>query len=141
MKVALTVAGLALVITGLSGCGGSDGSEGSDAEPAAAASEEDFCANYQSFSDEAEALGDDPDPADMVTVARAFLEDMTETGTPEDMPDDAREGLQRVLDSIKGLPDDATVDDFQALGEGMSDQELKESQAFDAYVEETCGAE
>ena len=133
MKAALTIASLALVLTGVSGCG--------DDGPPTDASATEFCDTLGSFAEEAGALGEDPDPADMVDVLKSAGDEMAETGTPEDMPDDARAGFELVLDAIEELDDGASVEEIQGLGEDLSESEQKESDAFDKYLDETCEAE
>lgn len=130
MRTALTMAGLALVIGGLAGCGGDD-------DPPADASKADFCANFSALNDDLGELGaDDEDAA--LDVLKDAISKMEDTGTPEGIPDDAREGLQITIDAINGLDDDATGEDLEKLDEGMSDADQDKSDAFDDYLSTTC---
>lgn len=133
MKAALTIAGLALALTGVTGCGNDD--------PPAEASEEDFCANFTEFDKTLEGFGDDPDVGAVVKAMKAAADDMEETGTPEDMPDDARAGFEFTIERLQSLDDDASEEDVVALGEDISDAEEKDSAAFDEYLADTCGVE
>jgi hypothetical protein len=131
MKAALTIAGLALAFTGVTGCG-------SDDAPADA-SEEDFCANFTEFDETLQSFGDDPDVGAVVKAMKGAADDMEETGTPEDMPDDARAGFEFTIDKLQGLDDDASEEDVAALGEDISESDEKDSAAFDEYLSDTCG--
>ena len=131
MKAALTIAGLALALTGVTGCG-------SDDAPADA-SEDDFCANFTDFDDTLESFGEDPDVGDVVKAMKDIADDMEETGTPEDMPDDARRGFEFTIEKLQSVDDDATEEDVLALAEeDVSESEEKDNAAFDDYLSETC---
>jgi hypothetical protein len=131
MKAALTIAGLALALTGLSGCGDSDDSP-------TAASEEDFCANFTKLGEEFTEMGTEPDPAAVIKTIKAIADDMEDTGTPEDIADDARDGFEITLEQIDELDDDASMDEFMALGDGVSESDQEKVDAFDDYLSETC---
>jgi len=127
---ALTIASLALVLTGVAGCG--------DDGPPTDASTADFCADFESFGEDLDALGDDPDAADVLTSFKASADDMLDTGTPEDIPDDAREGWEITMDAIQDLDDDASLEDLEGVDSDFSESEQKKSDAFDEYLGETC---
>lgn len=133
MRAALTIAGLALAFTGVTGCGSDD--------PPAAASEDDFCANFAEFDKTLESFGDDPDVGVVVKAMKEIADDMVDTGTPEDMPDDARAGFEFTIDRFQSLDDDASEEDVVALGEDISETDEKNSAAFDEYLASTCGIE
>ena len=133
MKAALTIASLALVLTGVSGCG--------DDGPPTDASADDFCENFSALGEEFLALGEDPDDADVIKTVKSLADDMAETGTPEDIPDDARAGFEVGVEAIQDLDDDASIEDFDTLDEEFSDEDQENSDAFDTYLEETCGTE
>jgi hypothetical protein len=130
MKTALTIAGLALALTGVAGCG-------DDGAPTDA-SEDDFCANLTTLEEELGSFGEDPDVATVVEVMKGIADDMVETGTPEDMPDDAREGWQLTMDAMQDLDDDASEEDVAALGSDFSDSDEEKTAAFDDYLDKTC---
>jgi hypothetical protein len=116
----------------LSGCGDSD-----DDSPAAA-SEEDFCATFTKLGEEFTEMGTDPDPAAVIKAIKAIAEDMEDTGTPEDIGDDARDGFEITLEQIDELDDDASMDEFMALGDDVSASDQEKVDAFDDYLSETC---
>lgn len=135
MRAALTLAGLALALGAITGCG----SDGSDAGSSPTdASVEDFCANFETVNSDLLAVEDTEDMAEVVTILQDGAANMTETGTPEDIPDDARAGLVATIDAINDLDDDATEDEILNLDEELSDTEQSNSDALDDYLEKTC---
>ena len=53
------------------------------------------------------------------------------------MPGDAQDGFDFYVETIKGLDDNATLDDLAGIGD-VSDEEQKKLDALDEYVAETC---
>ena len=136
MKLGLLAASLVLVAGGAVGCGDDDGSGGGGSKADAAASTEDFCGAFQAFADDLTDLtGDEDNLGEILKKAAKRIEDV---GTPEDIPDDAKEGLQLTLDAIGDLPDDASPDELDALEDEFSDADQKKADAFDDYLEKTC---
>lgn len=131
MRAALTVAGLALAFGGLTGCGGGDDG------PPADASKDDFCANFQALDDDLADV-EDADVPGAIKIIKDAISKIEETGTPEGIPDGARDGLQTTIDHINDLDDDASQADLDEVGESLSDTEQKNSDAFDDYLEKTC---
>jgi hypothetical protein len=141
MRTALTLAGLVLVMGGLVGCGSDDSSDGeadSSGMPTDA-SKDDFCANFQGLAENLAKQDPAKDPA-AVKALQDAVKQMQETGTPEGIPDDARNGLQVTLDAISGLPEDATVDDLSSLEDELSKAEKDDADAFDSYLADECGS-
>lgn len=140
MKLGLLAASLVLVAGGAVGCG-DDGDGGSDGgndggNDSAAASTEDFCAAFQAFAEEFEGMtGQEENLGEILKEAAQGIED---AGTPEDIPDDAKEGLQLTLDAIMDLPDDASVEDLGGLEDEFSDADKEKTDAFSEYLEKTC---
>lgn len=68
---------------------------------------------------------------------------LTETGTPEDIPDDARAGFEELVTALEAA-DGMTYEELEESGEiDMDDDESDdspESDAFEAYAEDTCGS-
>ena len=64
-------------------------------------------------------------------------QELKDVGTPEDIPDDAREGLVLTLDKLIGLPDDATQADLMEVLD-FTDEEKARSMAFEDYLNATC---
>ncbi len=140
------LAGLALVAGGLAGCGGGDdggdstgaaGDGGATALPAGADRAE-FCANFQTLAEDLGQLDPQADPSQAVRTLKDAAKRMRETGTPADIPADARHGLEVTLDAIDGLPRDATTDDISTLDDDFTTQERADSDAFDSYLAQEC---
>jgi hypothetical protein len=143
MRTALRLAGFVLAMGSLVGCS-SDDSSGGDTESSGSmpttASKEDFCANFQSLAEDLGQLDPKADPSSAVKTLKDAVDEMRSTGTPEDIPDDARHGLEVTLDALGGLPDDASAEDISGLADTLSDDEQKDADAFDSYLEDECGS-
>ena len=101
-----------------------------------AASTEDFCGAFKAFADDlADVTGTEENLGEILKKAAKRIEDV---GTPEGIPDDAEEGLQLTLDAILDLPDDASVEDMARLEGEFSEADKEKTDAFSAYLEETC---
>jgi hypothetical protein len=139
LKIAQTVAGLLLVAGGATACGddGGDSSGGSSApDQDKGTSTAEFCGAFQAFYDDLTALsGDEPNLGEILKKAAKRIEDV---GTPDDIPDDAEQGLELTLDAIDGLPDDATAQDMEGLESGFTDEDKKKTDAFSTYLDKTC---
>lgn len=114
---------------GGSGGSGSDptGSLG-ESSPTDATSDE-FCEAYLSIFEYFEAEGETFQAGD-------YAEVLAEAGTPEDIPDDAREGFEIYVDAFEELGNDAVEEDADAI-EFSSAQE-DSTDAFDDYVGDAC---
>ena len=102
------------------------------------ASKTEFCATASDRS-WAEELGDEPDGEAIVDGLESWGSDLEEVGTPEGIPDDAREGFDITVDYL----DDLDADDFDNLedvdpADDLSDDDQEKVEAFDAYVATTC---
>jgi len=139
IKLARAVAGLLLVAGGAAACGDSSG----DSSGASAASDkhtsvstDDFCGAFKAFVDDLGGLtGDETNLGEIVKKAAKRIEDV---GTPDDIPADAKEGLQLTLDAIDALPDNASAKDVEAIAAGFSDADKKKADAFTTYLAKTC---
>ncbi len=136
MKHALIAA--TFVVAGLTaGCGGDDGADkGTETAPKAASTEE-FCTAYTSLF-ESFSAGETPSDEEAVTALKTWATDLEETGTPEEIPADARRGFDLIITTVDGLEDDATQADIQKLTEDMSTEEQADSTAFGSYAQTTC---
>lgn len=130
MRITLAAATLALVAGTTAACG-ADG-------PPADASTEDFCKVFDDFYAELQDLGAESETADQVQALKDTGEELAEVGTPDDIPDEAREGFELAIQTIEDLPDDATEEEISKLEEDFSDAEQEQSDAFDDYLSETC---
>lgn len=133
MKLGLVAASLILVAGGAVGCG-DDGGDGASSDKTA--SKDDFCAAFQSFYDDLTNVA--PDEKNLGKVLKAAADKIEKVGTPEDIPDDAKDGLGITLDAINDLPDDASAEDIQQIEAGFSDDEQKKTDAFSDYLDKTC---
>lgn len=112
----LALVGASLVLLGgLTACGGSPDD----------ASKDDFC-------DAMDKFGSASDDFDKVQDA---AEELDETGTPEDIDDDARKGFEFLVDNVGDADDE---DDLKKTGDDMSDDDKKESKALGEYYAKTC---
>lgn len=141
MRTATLLAGFVLVMGGLAGCGGSDSDGGNDSGGMPTdASKDAFCGNFQGLAEDLGKLDPQSDSATAVKALHDAADQMRATGTPEGIPDDARQGLEVTLDAISGLPDDATAEDISKLEGTLSDAEQKDADAFDTYLQDECGS-
>lgn len=124
MKRVLSVAALALAgSTTLVACGGSAPTD---------ASEDDFCSSVEnaltSVGEQADKEGDDEiDTGDAVS-------ELEETGTPEGIPDDAREGFEGLIEALKDV-DGKTADEAEDIDDPTDGDE---GEAFGTYYADTC---
>ena len=132
MKLAMTAASLILVVGGAAACGSDDG--GSDKT----ASKDDFCGAFQQFYDDLTASFTEEEPENLGKVLKDAAKKIRDVGTPKDIPEDAKDGLEITLDAIDDLPDDATSEDISNLEGDFSEEEKKKTEAFSDYLEKTC---
>ena len=134
MKSALLAASLVLVGGTALGCSGG-GSEGAPTD----ATEEDYCASYQSLFDDMSTMTDATD-AEIIAQIKDWATTMEETGTPEEMPEDARAGFETTISLINDLDDDAQQEDFEKIDEDLTEEETAQVDEFDTYTTDTCGS-
>ena len=134
MRALLVTATLVVAGALTAGCGGDDKTV--EAAPAAATTDE-FCAAYNSLF-ESFSAAEPPTDEESVKALKDWSAEMKDTGTPEEMPEDARRGFDLVVDTVEGVPDDASQADIQALSDGFSDEDKTDSEAFGKYATETC---
>ena len=123
MRRAPQLVGLALAAAFLPGCG-----------PPTDASVNDFCDVMDDFprSFNQEEMDD-------------YLEELRDTGTPDDISDDAREGFELNIELLEEVDFDADdqdiADDVQERRDDLSSDEQEALAAFDEYQAETCEEE
>ena len=139
MKLGLLAASLVLVAGGAVGCGDDNDSGGGGAKAGKedeGTSTEAFCGAFQAFADDLEGMtGEEENLGEILKEAAQRIVDV---GTPDDIPDDAKDGLQLTLDAIEALPDDASAEDMSALEDDFSEADQEKSDAFSDYLDETC---
>jgi hypothetical protein len=136
LKRPLAGAGAAVLLAlSLTACGG-----GAPAD----ASVEDFCNAVQGDNDD-EALGKavvDKDWDKVADLLKEQIDAVEEVGTPEDIPDDAREGFELQIDKAGDLSADdiekAFEDQKDPFEADLSDDETKKIEAYTEYQTETC---
>ena len=119
MRIALVGAGLALMAGGLTACGGSGDDAPGDA------SSEDFCGSFAKVS----RSGDDFDKT------KDAFQDLKDTGTPDNMPDDAREGFEILTDIATNADSEK---DATKKAEDLSADDEKKVTKFIAYTAKEC---
>jgi len=130
MKRTLLAASLVLVAGTSVGCGGG---------PPTDASKEDFCGVFEDFDKTLSEMDAEASDEEFVKALKDVGEELEEVGTPEDIPDDARRGFEKTLEMIADLEDDATQEDMDKIEDELSEDEQKDTDAFDEYQAETCG--
>jgi hypothetical protein len=139
MRMSLLAAPL-LVVGLLAGCGdgGADSSGGADAGDApGTASVAEFCQPFVDMLEEVSAQGDELSDADAVRLAKETADKLRETGTPDDMPEDARKGFELVIAKLADLPDDATKDEVEKAQQ-LTEEEQAYSTALSQYIASKC---
>jgi hypothetical protein len=131
MKIALLAASLVLVGGTATACGGGAPTDASKA---------DFCDSFTKINESA-AGSDGGDPSkDEIKKVKDAVKDLEDTGTPESITDDAREGFEIFTGAVADIDDDATAKDLEELDK-FSGDEKKKFEAFGEYVSETCAPE
>lgn len=137
-KVTLAVAGTALLIGATAGCGGSS-SDGSSAPDNASTDE--FCDAFNSLFTEVMAEAGTGDMSKAVSAIKDWAENMQEVGTPDDMPDEVREGFEVFVDAASEIDEDATLEDMQDFGGDLSEADQEAGDTFGDWATETCPTE
>lgn len=129
MRIATFGGGLVLAAALLTGCG-------SD-EPPADASEDEFCDAYSTLYDDMEVMASD-DTGKMIEAMKEWSDAISESGTPEDIPAEAREGYELLVEEIDDVDPDATEEELDQIGDDMGDEGEKTIDAFSEWATETC---
>ena len=135
MKPALLAASLVLVGGSAVACSGASEGGGAPTD----ASEDDYCASYQSLFSDMSTMAEGTDK-EIIARIKDWATTMEETGTPEDMPEDARAGFETTISLINGLDDNAQQEDFEKIDEDLTEDETAQVDEFDTYTTETCGS-
>jgi len=122
-KAAALATSLLLVGLGASACGG--GASGAPKD----ASVEDFCSTMQGFGD---------DSAEESKVAD-HVDELKDTGTPSDMPEDARKGFEFIIENAEKLDETGkTLADQAAFEDAFSPDAYTQLMALFTYYGSTC---
>ncbi len=76
-----------------------------------------------------------------VRSAREWADRMKDADLPDDLPAEARRGLDRMVETLAGLDADATAEELESLGDDFGKQAREEVDAMGGYVLEKCAAE
>ena len=128
-RTGLLTASLVLVGASLVGCSGGAPTD---------ASEDEFCTGYLSLASDLGTLVDATDEEALDSI-KTWAEELEQVGTPEDIPDEARDGFELMIEELAALDGDDTTEDFQLL-DNLSDAEAEASTAFEKYTTDACGA-
>ena len=141
-RLTLTSAVL-LVGAATTACGGGAAGGGSPTD----ASEKDFCATQSSLLED--LLPDDmtnpevPSNEEMAAAVKSWGTKLDDVGTPEGIPDDARQGFEAVIEQAREIDAaDFSIDKLEQLEMGGADasaEAKKQAQAFSDYLTSTCG--
>ena len=134
MKLGLLLGGVLLAAPGLVSCGGDDAAGSGGGEDKVSVDE--FCGAAEKFENTFTET-DTTNLPDGLKALRDAAQELKDVGTPEAIPDDAREGLELTLDKLIGLPDDADETDLMDLLDFDEDERAK-SMAFEGYLDDTC---
>jgi hypothetical protein len=116
--------------------------DGDDPGPSAAASLDDFCDAY--FGLFAGGM-DQVDPsapaaeqdAAMVEALRTWAKELEKVGTPDGMPEQARDGFDLIVRAAADL-EPGDVDNLALLGEDFTEDEMAATEAFEDYATQHC---
>jgi hypothetical protein len=132
MRAARAAAGCVLVAAAALGCSSDDGGDGAHEAPSTGA----FCDAVGQFRDDVHAADTDDIPA-YVRTLKAAARRLADVGTPDGIPDSARAGFELTVRRIEELPDDATPDDLERLGDVDEDDQVTLDD-LETYIERTC---
>ena len=126
----------------LSACSGGTGVAGIGGAPEDA-SVDDFCKAYSSLqNDIAEGIdanaSADEQAQRAVDLLKGWTAQLEEVGTPSDIPDEAREGYELIVETAQDLPTDAAPSDITGLEDQFSDAQNQAADAFGTYATDTC---
>ena len=141
IRTRLTLTSAALLVGAVtSACGGGSGAPTD-------ASEKEFCDTQSSLF--ADLMPDDmadpqvPSDEHMAKAVKDWGKELEQVGTPEDIPDDARAGFERVVAQADEIDaSDFDIDKLDELEKGGADASKKaqeQAQAFADYLTKTCG--
>ncbi len=111
------------------------------------ASKEDFCNDVHNAEPDLEGLDENSSNAEIAKQFKEEFDKITEraeeVGTPEDIPDDAREGFEITLEKAKDLSEDdiekAIEDEKDPFEDDLSDDEKEKTEAYNEWANEYCG--
>ena len=152
--LAVIIAAIVLVVAGVVGAavalttGDDDDDKANDdndsSDTGGEISVEEFCEPFQtymdSFLDVDITAPEEEQVQTLVGAIKDYAAALDDLGTPEGMPDDAREGKEVLVDWAEDLDLDhfTSIEDFENFEDEFSDDENAAGEAFFAYAEKTC---
>lgn len=143
IRTRLTMTTAALLVGAVTSACGGGGGGGAPSD----ASEGDFCDTQSSLLED--LLPDDltnpevPTNEEMAAVVKDWGQRLEEVGTPEDIPDDARQGFEAVIQQANEIDaSDFSIDKLEELEQGGKDASAEakaQASAFSDYLTEKCG--
>ena len=135
-------AGLVIAATTLTACGGGAGSDAPED-----ASTDDFCnaidptrAMGDLDMEEMAKLSEDEQKEKAKEILQEWAEGLADVGTPENIPDDARQGYEEAVDQIDEIDWDASMDEVEKQLDDL-ESDSGDSDAFEEYVKDECDVE
>jgi hypothetical protein len=141
---AVVIAGLSLVACGSDDDGGGGGGGGDAGDSPDSASTEDFCGVFTDVTSDLSGGGSADEQAD---AAHEVADKFNDVGTPEDMPEDARNGFEVFI----GFLGDVDADDIEKFSEtdpsddqafaealGIDEADVADVTAFFTYAATAC---
>jgi hypothetical protein len=135
MKYALFAASLVLIAGSAVGCGGDDG--GGSSAPGGA-SKDDFCSAFGELFTSMASI-DPTNSSEAVTALKDGAKKLGDIGTPDGIPDDARNGFEVFTDAIAGLDDNADLASIDTIP-GVSAAETADITTFFTWAATECPA-
>jgi hypothetical protein len=128
-----TLVALLLTFGLLTGCG-------EDESPRTGGGRAEFCSLYVEQMKSQMDL-DEANVEDKVRSAREWADRMQDADLPDDLPAEARRGLDRMIETLGGLDADASAEELESLGDDFSREAREEVDAMGGYVLKKCAAE
>jgi hypothetical protein len=128
-----TLATFLLTLGLLAGCG-------EDESPRTGGDRAGFCSLYVEQMKSQMSLGEG-NVEDQVRSAREWAGQMRDADLPDDLPAEARRGLDRMVETLGGLDADATAEELESLGDDFGKEAREEVDAMGGYVLKKCAAE
>lgn len=135
MKHALFVASLVLVAGSAVGCGGNDGGGGTAAPDNA--SSEDFCSAFGDLFTGILSAGTD-ETSDAIKALKDGASKLSDVGTPDGIPDDARNGFEVFVNALEDLDENADLSALDDLGGDVSKEDQADVEAFVTWAVGEC---
>lgn len=142
MRTAVQLAGLVLVLGGLTtACGGDDDQESGDkgsTSSSGGVSTEDFCTKFNSLYESVLRDIDTTKPKETIQATKKWAGELEDLGAPKDMPKDVEHGFDVFVDTVQGVDDDASIQDLQKLGDDLPKDDQQAGETFGDWTKENC---